>query len=77
MKLLLVLVLGIALIGLSSVWATSVPLQFLFVLLFNTLWLTMAIGGAINDLDDRMEREAQAKRACGITKPPPRRPFGR
>ena len=68
MKLLLVLVLGIALVGFSTLWATSVPLQFLFVLLFNTLWLSIAIGGAVNDLDDRMQREAQARSACEGTK---------
>lgn len=68
MKLLLVLVLCIALAGVSAVWASSVPLQFLFVLLFNMLWLSMAIGGAVNDLDDRMQREAQARSACEGTK---------
>ena len=68
MKLLLVLVLCIALSGVSAVWASSVPLQFLFVLLFNMLWLSMAIGGAVNDLDDRMQREAQARSACEGTK---------
>lgn len=68
MKLLLVLVLCIALAGVSAVWASSVPLQFLFVLLFNMLWLSIAIGGAVNDLDDRMQREAQARSACEGTK---------
>ena len=68
MKLLLVLVLCIALAGVSALWASSVPLQFLFVLLFNMLWLSMAIGGAVNDLDDRMQREAQARSACEGTK---------
>ena len=68
MKLLLVLVLCIALAGMSALWASSVPLQFLFVLLFNMLWLSIAIGGAVNDLDDRMQREAQARSACEGTK---------
>jgi hypothetical protein len=68
MKLLLVLVLCIALAGVSALWASSVPLQFLFVLLFNMLWLSIAIGGAVNDLDDRMQREAQARSACEGTK---------
>ena len=68
MKLLLVSVLCIALAGASALWLTSVPLQFLFVLLFNMLWLSMATSSAINDLDDRVQREAQARSACEGTK---------